>query len=275
MQSASAFDAMIVASGLLVDPGSGRIPVTVGDRRFQIEVNSAPGGCLLRCDINRTGPRLDAYRAQLAQLGLAEPGRTEVLLDERRLTIVRHVDPPTAAGLRAAVERLAAMMPVADDLIAMLSAAEAADARISAAPAGRFPDLGPLIDVLAAGGSARAGGESATMSAPGASSASRPTASSARPVRRAKGGRIGPRMFLAVVGMLVTLLVLWAVQRQSVTYATIDDVYAALSRQIGGGMPDYETQVKPTMDLHLTYDELQRFVDQGKHATVPTKGPTN
>lgn len=271
MQSAASFDEMIVASGLLVDPRSGRIPVTVGDRRFEIEAHSAPGGCLLRCDLDRTGPRLDAYRARLAQLGLAEPGRTEVLFDERRLTIVRHLDAPTAAGLRAAVERLAAMMPVADDLLAMLSAAEAADARISAAPGGRFPDLGPAIDALAAESSSRTDGESAATIPLEGPPASRPTASSAQPVQRTKGGRIGPRIFLAAVGMLVTLLVLWAIQERSVTYATIDDVYAALSRQMGGGMPDYETQVKPTLDLHLTYDELQRFVDEGKHAAVPTQ----
>ncbi len=32
--------------------------------------------------------------------------------------------------------------------------------------------------------------------------------------------------------------------------------------------------MKPTLALHLTYDELQRFVDAGKHAAVPTPLPT-
>jgi hypothetical protein len=40
-------------------------------------------------------------------------------------------------------------------------------------------------------------------------------------------------------------------------YATVDDVYAALTNQMGGATPDFETQVKPILDLHLTYAELQ------------------
>jgi hypothetical protein len=54
-------------------------------------------------------------------------------------------------------------------------------------------------------------------------------------------------------------------------YATVDDVYAALSREMGGATPDFETQVKPTLALHLTYEELQAFVDEGRHA--PTASP--
>lgn len=58
-------------------------------------------------------------------------------------------------------------------------------------------------------------------------------------------------------------------------YATVDDVYAALSRQMGGATPDFETQVKPTLALHLTYSELQTFVDEGHHAPTPTPEPTS
>src|SRR5438132_14382930 len=53
-------------------------------------------------------------------------------------------------------------------------------------------------------------------------------------------------------------------------YATVDDVYAALSRQMGGATPDFETQVQPTLALHMTYAELQAFVDSGQHAPTPT-----
>ena len=57
-------------------------------------------------------------------------------------------------------------------------------------------------------------------------------------------------------------------------YATVDDVYAALSRQMGGATPDFETQVKPTLALHMTYAELQAFVDDGRHAPTLTPAPT-
>jgi hypothetical protein len=58
-------------------------------------------------------------------------------------------------------------------------------------------------------------------------------------------------------------------------YATVDDVYAALFRQMGGASPDFETQVEPTLALHLTYSELQVFVDEGHHAPTPTPAPTS
>lgn len=39
--------------------------------------------------------------------------------------------------------------------------------------------------------------------------------------------------------------------------ATVDDVYVALTAELHGATPDFETQVKPVLDLGLTYGELQ------------------
>ena len=45
--------------------------------------------------------------------------------------------------------------------------------------------------------------------------------------------------------------------------ATIDDVYVALTSQMNGATPDFETQVKPVLALNLTYQALQELAAKG------------
>jgi len=81
-------------------------------------------------------------------------------------------------------------------------------------------------------------------------------------------------------GVMVAAVVVWhgGLTDQPNTYqpaeveATVDDVYAALSSQMGGATPDYETQVKPILEMHLTYSELQEYV-QTDHSPMPTRVP--
>ncbi len=62
-------DTLISNVGLVMDLNTTRIPVVVDGRSFDIEAHSTPDGCLLRCDVDRTGPVRDAHREWLNQLG--------------------------------------------------------------------------------------------------------------------------------------------------------------------------------------------------------------
>ena len=50
--------------------------------------------------------------------------------------------------------------------------------------------------------------------------------------------------------------------------ATVDDVYSALSTQMGGATPDFDTQVKPVLDRNLTYQQLHDLVQNGGLADI-------
>lgn len=61
--------------------------------------------------------------------------------------------------------------------------------------------------------------------------------------------------------------------------ATVDDVYAALTVELHGATPDFETQVKPVLDLGLTYRDLQATAKaegglMGAVAAAVTAAPT-
>lgn len=141
------FDTRLVQAGLEVDPRTARIPVALGSSTYAIEAHETADGCLLRCDVDSPGTSLAKYTDALNQLGDGEPGATEVVLAPNRLTVVRRLRSPTADGLRAAAVRLAGMTQVAEEIIAMLRTADAAEAFLKE-PRGGFPDLQPALDML-------------------------------------------------------------------------------------------------------------------------------
>jgi hypothetical protein len=69
-----------------------------------------------------------------------------------------------------------------------------------------------------------------------------------------------------------TAVASWRTDIRASQPATVDDVYALLTEQLGGATPDFETQVKPIMALHLTYRDLKQFVIE--HVAGPTVEPT-
>lgn len=56
--------------------------------------------------------------------------------------------------------------------------------------------------------------------------------------------------------------------------ATVDDVYAALTTALGA-TPDFESQVKPVLQLHLSYKGLQDFVKNGGLESLATAAPAS
>lgn len=110
-------------------------------------------------------------------------------------------------------------------------------------------------------------------------------------MRRGFNARIFVRLALVIIGCFGTLVVVnYAVShgpafehtdQPAEAYATVDDVYAALAGQMDGATPDFETQVKPVLDMHLTYGELQQYVQLVQPpepspavSSVPTTPPT-
>ena len=192
-----AFDVRLAQAGLVVDPLTARVPVALGGSTYAIEVHETADGCLLRCDVESPGTSLAKYADALNQIGHGEPGETEVVVAPNRLTVVRHLHDTTSDDLRSATRRIAGTMQMAEEIVAMLRTADAAEERLAKAPIGKFPDLQPALNAL---GTMSVAGPT-TVGVPATPAASVRGAPSAAVRKKAMGVR--RRLLIGLVGAII------------------------------------------------------------------------